>query len=232
MAPLLIVVLAVAVLGCSRNLDNVGTTHPPPAPTRVVDEAKVLAGLRAALGPDAPIHVKATAATRLGGRMSFILEGDMQGNEMDARASYRLGSVQLSFDVIAADGTAYVRPYKGKWAKSPEKVPPDGGGPFGDLSKAKLEFVGRSKTDPDLYTVNWDAATYAARALHGTLFTSIKIKSAVMQFHVDSNGKPYTATYLLKGTGKVDGESFPLDLTGYYQFFVVREPLEFKPPIK
>lgn len=232
MAPLLIVVLAVAVLGCSRNLDNVGTTHPPPAPTRVVDEAKVLAGLRAALGPDAPIHVKATAATRLGGRMSFILEGDMQGNEMDARASYRLGSVQLSFDVIAADGTAYVRPYKGKWAKSPEKVPPDGGGPFGDLSKATLEFVGRSKTDPDLYTVNWDAATYAARALHGTLFTSIKIKSAVMQFHVDSNGKPYTATYLLKGTGKVDGESFPLDLTGYYQFFVVREPLEFKPPIK
>jgi hypothetical protein len=232
-APLVLVLLAMAVLGCSsRNLDNVGRTFPPAAPIKAVDGDKVIAGLKAALGPDAPLHIKATAATRLGGTVAFILEGDMQGNEMDARASYRIANVQLSFDVIAADGKAYVRPYKGKWAKSPEKLPPEGGGPFGDMRKAKLVFAGRSKTDGDLYTVTWDKATHAARALQGTLFSSLKVKSAVMQFEVDANGKPYTATYQLKGTGKAEGESFPLDLKGYYQFFAVREPLEFKSPMK
>ena len=151
---------------------------------------------------------------------------------MIPRASYRLGNLQLSFDVIAADGEAYVRPYKGKWAKSPEKIPPEGGGPFGDMRKATLEFMGPTKADRDLYTVNWDQVTHAARALHGTLFSSLKIKSAVMQFQVDANGKPYTATYQMKGTGKVDGKSYSLNVKGYYQFFVVREPLEFEPPIK
>jgi hypothetical protein len=234
--PLLVGVLAVAILGSGCGPAppvNVGTTFPPAAPTRTVDAEKVIAGLKAALGPDNPLHVKATAAARVGGVDSFILEGDMQGNEMSAHASYRLGNVQLSFDVIAADGKAYVRPYKGKWAKSPEKVPPEGSGPFGDMRKAKLEFVGPSKTDRDLYTVNWGQATHPARALHGTLFSSLKVKSAVMQFQVDANGKPYTATYQLKGTGKVGkGEPYPLDITGYYQFFAIREPLDFKSPLK
>ena len=233
-APLLLVLLAMAALGCnSRNLDNVGTTFPPAAPTRVVDPDKVIAGLRTALGPDTPLRVKATTASRAGGVDSFILEGVMQGGEMDAHASYRLGNLQLSFDVIAADGKAYVRPYKGKWAKSPEKVPPKASGPFGDMGKAKLEFAGVSKTDRDLYTINWDKPTHAARALHGTLFSSLKIKSMVMQFQVDANGKPYTAIYQLKGSARVGkGKSYPLDITGYYQFFAVREELEFESPLK
>jgi hypothetical protein len=230
--PLLLALIAVLAVGCQRDLSNVGTTHPPAAPVKVVDPDKVIAGLKAALGPDAPLHVKATAASRDGGAMSFILEGDMQGNEMDGRASFRFGNVQVSFDVIAADGKAYVRPYKGKWAKSSEKIPSDGSGPFGDMRETELEFVGRSKTDGDLYTVRWDQATHAARAMQGTLFSSLKVKSAVMQFEVDANGKPYTATYQLKGTGKASGESYPLDLVGYYQFFAVREPLEFTSPLK
>ena len=227
-------IAAMLAFGCSpAAAPIVGTTHPPAAPTKFVDPDKVIAGLRAALGSDAPLRVKATTASRQGGVDSFILEGDVQGNEMDAHASYRIGNVQLSFDVIAADGKAYVRPYKGRWAKSPEKVPPAGSGPFGDMGKAKLEFVGPSKTDRDLYIVNWDKATYAARALHGTLFTSLKIKSAAMQFRVDANGKPYTATFEVKGTGRVGkGEPYALDLNGYYQFFAVREPPVFKAPIK
>lgn len=230
----LVSLLATLILAsaCSSAAPIVGTTFPPAVPTRTVDAEKVIAGLRAALGPDKPLHIKATAAARAGGAVAFILEGDMQGNEMNARASYRMGNVQLSFDVIAAGGKAYVRPYKGKWAKSPEKVPPETGGPFGDMSEAKLEFQGPSKTDRDLYTVNWDQAIYAARALHGTLYSSVKVKSAVMQFQVDANGKPYSATYLLKGTGKVDGKSYPLDVKGYYQFFAVRQPLTFESPLK
>ena len=233
--PLLLVLLAGAILGCSRpNLTNVGTTHPPAAPTRApVDADKVVAGLKAALGPDMPIRLKATADTRVNeGAVTFLMDGDFQGNEMDAHASFRLGIVQLSYDVIAADGKAYVRPYQGKWAKSPEKVPPDGGGPFGDMRKAKLEFAGPSKADRDLYVINWDQATHAARALNGTLFSSLKVKSASMQFLVDANGKPYTATYVLKGTGKVEGESYKVTVNGYYQFFAVREPHEFKSPMK
>jgi hypothetical protein len=234
--PLLLALLATAALawGCGTAAPPVvGTTFPPAVPTKTVDPEKVIAGLRTALGPDNPLRVKATAASRLGGIDSFVLEGVMQGNEMDARASYRLGNVQLSFDVIAADGKAYVRPYKGKWAKSPEKVPPKGSGPFGDMSKAKLEFVGPSKTDRDLYTINWNKATFAARALHGTLFSSLKVKSGVMQFQVDANGKPYTATYQLKGTARVARyDPYPLDITGYYQFFVIREELDFKSPLK
>jgi hypothetical protein len=234
-APLLLLLLAGAILGCSRpDLTNVGTTHPPAAPTRPpVDAEKVVAGLKAALGPDSPMHLKATADTRVNqGAVTYVLEGDFQGNEMDAHASFRVGVLQLSFDVIAADGKAYVRPYQGKWAKSPEKLPPKGSGPFGDMRKAKLEFGGPSKADRELYTINWDQATHAARALHGTLFSSLKVKSAVMQFLVDANGKPYTATYVLKGTGKVEGESYKLTVNGYYQFFAVREPLAFTSPMK
>jgi hypothetical protein len=234
--PLLLALLTAAALasGCGTAAPPVvGTTFPPAAPTRTVDPEKVLAGLRAALGPDNPIRVKATAASRRGGVDSFVLEGVMQGNEMDAHASYRLGNLQLSFDVIAADGKAYVRPYKGKWAKSPEKIPPDGSGPFGDMSKAKLVFAGASKKDRDLYIVNWDKATFAARALHGTLFSSLKIKSGLMQFTVDSNGKPYTATYQLKGTARVAKyDPYPLDITGYYQFFTILEELDVKSPLK
>ena len=167
----------------------------------------------------------------MGATISFLLEGDMQGNEMDGHASFRLGNVQLSFDVIAADGKAYVRPVQGEvgevtreaaarreWARSATCARPSWSSWAGPRPIA------------DLYTVNWDQATHAARALQGTLFSSLKVKSAVMQFQVDANGKPYTATYQLKGTGKADGKSFPLDLTGYYQFFAVREPLEFESP--
>ena len=53
-----------------------------------------------------------------------------------------------------------------------------------------------------------------------------------MQFQVDANGKPYTATYVLKGTAKVEGESYKVTVNGYYQFFAVREALEFKSPMK
>jgi hypothetical protein len=233
--PLLLVLVAMTTLGCSSrpNLDNVGSTLPPAAPTRMVDPEKVIAGLKVALGPDNPLRVKGTTASRVGGVDSFIVEGVMQGGEMDAHASYRIGNVQLSFDVIAADGKAYVRPYQGKWAKSPEKVPPKASGPFGDMRKAKLEFAGPSKTDRDLYLVNWDKPTHAARALLGTVFSSLKVKSMVMQFKVDANGKPYTATYQLKGTARVGkGDPYPLDITGYYQFFAIREELEFKSPLK
>ena len=235
-ATVLLSLLAAAVLvfGCSpAAAPVVGTTFPPAVPTKTVDVEKVLAGLRVALGPDTPLRVKATTASRVGGIDKFILEGVMQGGEMDAHASYRVGSLQLSFDVIAADGKAYVRPYKGKWAKSPEKVPAKASGPFGDIAKAKLEFGGPSKTDRDLYIVNWEKPTHAARALLGTVFSSLKIKSMAMQFIVDENGKPYTATYQLKGTARVDdNKPYPLDITGYYQFFVIREELDFKSPLK
>ncbi|HUP54346.1 MAG TPA: hypothetical protein VM408_02475 [Methylomirabilota bacterium] len=233
---LVLALLAAAALasGCGTAAPPVvGDTFPPAAPTRTVDAAKVIAGLKAALGPDNPLRVKATTASRAGGVDAFILEGVMQGGEMDAHASYRIGNLQLSFDVIAADGKAYVRPFKGKWAKSPEKVPPKASGPFGDMGKAKLTFGGVSKSDRDLYIVNWEKPTHAARALLGTVFSSLKIKSMAMQFVVDENGKPYTATYQLKGTARVEKrEAYPLDITGYYQFFSIREPLEVTSPLK
>jgi hypothetical protein len=234
-APLLLSLLAIAVFGCSRpNLDNVGTTHPPAAPTRPpVDPDEVIAGLKKAIGPDSPVRIKATADTRINNvAATLIMEGDFQDNDMDAHASVRFGTVQLSFDVMAVDGKGYVRPYEGKWAKSPEKVPQQGSGPFGDMRKAKLVFAGPYKGDRDLYLVNWDQATHAARALNGTLFSGFKVKSSVMQFRVDANGKPYTATYELKGTGKVEGESYKVTVNGYYQFFAIREPLVFTSPLK
>jgi hypothetical protein len=234
--PVLLSLLAAAVLvfGCGpAAAPVVGTTFPPPAPTKTVDPEKVIAGLKQELGPDSPIRFKATADAYIDDiLLKLILDGDFQGNEMDGHIRYQAAGLQLSFSVIAADGKAYVKPYKGKWAKSPEKVPPKGSGPFGDMTKATLKFTGVSKTDRDLYTVVWSDPTHAGRALDGTLFTSPKIKSAVMTFEVDEAGKPYTATYTLKGTAKVEGETFKLKVEGYYQFFAIREQLEFTSPLK
>jgi hypothetical protein len=233
-APLLLVLLAIAALGCSgRNLDHVGTTFPPPAPTKLVDATKVIAGLKAALGPEAPLRFKATADVRID-KVPFavIMDGDFQGNEMDANVAFRVGGLQLSVDIIAADGKAYTRPYKGKWAKSSEKVPPAGSAPFGSMAKADFVFKGPSKTDPDLYTIVWNNPSDAARALNGTVWTKVKVKSSLMNFEVDANGKPYTASYSVKGTAKFDGKTRSVAVVGFYQFFSVREALEFKSPLK
>ena len=53
-----------------------------------------------------------------------------------------------------------------------------------------------------------------------------------MTFLVDEAGKPYTATYRLKGTAKVEGKSYTLKIEGYYQFFAVRDQLDFESPLK
>ncbi len=53
-----------------------------------------------------------------------------------------------------------------------------------------------------------------------------------MTFQVDEAGKPYTATYTLKGTAKVEGKSYKLKVKGYYQFFAVRDQLVFESPLK
>jgi hypothetical protein len=234
--PLWISMLAVAILGwgCRAAAPiSVGTTFPPVVTAKPVDGDAVIDGLKAELGPDSPVHFKATADTYVDTvLLTIIMEGDFQGNEMDGHISFRRGGLQLSFDVIAADGKAYVRPYRGKWARSPEKVPPDGSGPFGDMRKAELQFKGPSKTDKKLYTIVWSDPTHAARALNGTVFTSVRIKSAVMTFQVDSTGRPYTATYTVKGSGKVDGETYSLRVEGYYQFFRIHDPLVFEAPIK
>ncbi len=173
--PVLLSLAAAAALafGCGSAAPVVGTTFPPAVPTRTVDPEKVIAGLKKELGPDSPIRFKATADAYVDDiLLKLILDGDFQGNEMDGHIKYQAAGLQLSFHIIAADGKAYVKPYKGKWAKSPEKVPPDGSGPFGDMSTAKLEFKGVSKTDRDLYTVVWTGPTHAGRALDGTLFTA------------------------------------------------------------
>jgi hypothetical protein len=232
---ILVSLLAAAVLasGCGGPPPVVGTTFPPAVPTRTVNPDKVIAGLKKELGPDSPIRFKATADAYVDDiLLLLILDGDFQGNEMDGHIKYQAGGAQLSFHVIAADGKAYVKPYKGKWVKSPEKVPPEGSGPFGDMRKATLEFKGVSKTDRDLYTVVWSDPTHAGRALNGTLFTAPKIKSSVMTFQVDEAGKPYTATFLLKGTAKVEGKSYSLKIEGYYQFFAIRDKLDFTSPLK
>ena len=234
--PILLSLVAAAILafGCSpAAAPVVGTTFPPAAPTRAVDPEKVIAGLQKELGPDSPVRFKATADAYVNeGLLTVILDGDFQGNEMDGFVRYRVAGLQLTYHVIAADGKAYVRQHTGKWAKSPEKVPAKGSGPFGDMRKAKLKFTGVSKTDRDLYSVVWSNPTHAQRALDGTLFTSPKIKSASMTFLVDEGGKPYSATYSLKGTAKVDGKSYSLKIEGYYQFFAIRDKLDFESPLK
>jgi len=235
-APVILSLLAATLLafGCSpAAAPVVGTTFPPVAPPRTVDPEKVIAGLKKELGPDSPVRFKATADAYVNkGLLTVILDGDFQGNEMDGFIRYRLAGLQLTYHVIAADGKAYVRQATGKWKKSPEKVPAKGSGPFGDMRKAKLKFTGVSKTDRDLYTVVWSNPTHAQRALDGTLFTSPKIKSSSMTFQVDERGKPYSATYSLKGTAKFEGKSFTLKIEGYYQFFAIRDKLDFKSPLK
>jgi hypothetical protein len=236
-APLLVSLLVVASLGWGCRAaapTNVGVTFPPPAPTmKPVDPDKVIAGFKEALGPDSPMRFKATADVRLStAALMVIIDGDFQGTEMDATLTYRFGAADLRFDVIAADGKAYVRPFRGDWARSPEKLPPGLAGPFGDMSKADLRFAGPSEADKGLSTIVWNDPTHAARAVTGTVFSSLSVKSAVMNFEVDSAGRPYTASYLLKGTAKMKGKKYAVEITGYYQFFRIHEPLEFKSPLK
>jgi hypothetical protein len=235
--PLLVSLLVIASLGWGCRTaapTTVGVTFPPAAPTaKPVDGEKVIEGLKAALGPDSPMRFKATADVRVEtAAIMVIIDGDFQGTEMDAHLTFRLGGHELAFDVIAADGKAYVRQFRGDWARSPEKLPAGLVGPFGDMSKAKLRFAGPSETDKDLYTIVWTNPTHAARAVTGTVFSSLSVKSAVMNFDVDSAGRPYTASYLLKGTAKLDGKKYAVEITGYYQFFRIHEPLVFESPMR
>jgi hypothetical protein len=230
-----LLVIASLGWGCrSAAPTSVGVTFPPAAPTaKPVDAAKVVEGFKSALGPDSPMRFKATADVRIEtASIMVVIDGDFQGTEMDAHLSWRLGSHELAFDVIAADGKAYVRQYRGDWARSPEKLPAGLVGPFGDMSKAKLKFVGPSEADKGLYTIVWSNPTHAARAVTGTVFSSLSVKSAVMTFDVDSAGRPYTASYLLKGTAKQDGKKYAVEITGYYQFFRIHEPLVFESPMR
>lgn len=236
--PLLISLAAAVFLGCGIGrppaATPVGVTFPPAAPTvKPVDGDAVIEGLKAALGPDSPQRLKATAEVRVDrGSVKVVMDGDFQGNEMDATMKIQSAGRQISFDIIAADGKAYVKQAGGKWAESPEKVPADGSGPFGDMRKAELTFGGPSKTGKGLYTIVWKNPTDAARALNGTVLTGIKIKSSLMNFEVTSAGVPYSATYQLKGTAKFDGNSTAITVTGYYQFFRIHEPLVFESPMR
>jgi hypothetical protein len=236
--PLLVCLLAAVFLGCGVGrppaATPIGVTFPPAAPTvKPVDGDAVIEGLKAALGPDSPQRLKATAEVRVDrGSLKVVMDGDFQGNEMDATMKIQSGARQFSFEIIAADGKAYVRQAGGKWTKSPEKVPADGSGPFGDMRKAALTFDGPSKTGKGLYTIVWKNPTDAARALNGTIITGFKVKSSVMNFEVTSAGVPYTATYQLKGTAKFDGKSTAITVNGYYQFFRIHEPLVFESPLR
>jgi hypothetical protein len=238
-APFLISLLAIAMFGCgvpgrSAAPTSVGQTLPPVPTTKAVDGDAVIEKFKAALGPDSPVRLQGSANARVGdARFKILTDGDFQGSEMDARVSIQVGALQLSFDVIAANGKTYVRPNGGKWARSPEKPPPAGSGPFGDMSKAKLRFAGKAKLDPGLYTIVWDDPTNATRSdLNGTVLTDVRITSSVMTFDVNSSGVPYTATYTVKGTGKFEGRKETVSVTGTYRFFRIHDPLEFKAPIK
>ena len=236
--PLLVSLLAAVFLGCGVGrapaATPVGVTFPPAAPTlKPVDGDAVIEGLKAALGPDSPQRLKATAEVRVDrGSLKVVMDGDFQGNEMDATLKIQSGARQVSFDIIAADGKAYVKQAGGKWAKSPEKVPAAGSGPFGDMRKAELTFSGPSKAGKGLYTIVWKNPTDAARALNGTVLTGIKVKSSVMNFEVTSAGVPYTATYQLKGTAKLGGKATSITVNGYYQFFRIHDPLVFESPMR
>ena len=235
--PLLVSLLVIASLGWGCRAaapTTVGVTFPPAAPTaKPVDGAKVIEGFKAALGPDSPMRFKATADVRIEtAAIMVIIDGDFQGTEMDAHLAFRLAGHELAFDVIAADGKAYVRQFRGDWARSPEKLPPGLVGPFGDMTKAKLRFAGPSESDKGLYTIVWTNPTHAARAVTGTVFSSLSVKSAVMNFDVDSAGRPYTASYLLKGTAKMKSKKYAVEITGYYQFFRIHEPLVFESPMR
>ena len=238
LAPFLISLLALSMLGCgvagrSAAPTSVGQTLPPVPTVKAVDGDAVIAKFKTALVPDSPVRLQGSANARVGNaRFKILTDGDFQGNEMDARVSIQVGAMQLSFDVIAAKGKTYVRPNGGKWARSPEKPPPAGSGPFGDMSKAKLRFAGKAKLDPGLYTIVWDDPTNATRSdLNGTVLTDVRITSSVMTFDVNSSGVPYTATYTVKGTGKLDGKKQNVTVTGYYRFFRIHDPITFEAPI-
>jgi hypothetical protein len=233
--PVLVSLLAVSMLtaGCARRPPTeVGTTFPPPAPTRSVDPDKAITGLIAALGPDEPMRLHSTSRIFVGdGILDVIMDGDFQGNEMDAKMSIRNGSMQLTFFVIAADGKGYVRTYNGKWEKSPEKVPADGSGPFGKMVAEDFRFEGKAKSDPGLYTIVWDEPTHAGRALDGTALTKVDVKGAQMMFDVTSTGTPHSATYVMTGTGTSEGKKYTLTINGFYQFFRIHDPLVFEAPV-
>src|SRR4029079_8889921 len=147
--PLLISLAAAVFLGCGIGrppaATPVGVTFPPAAPTvKPVDGDAVIEGLKAALGPDSPQRLKATAEVRVDrGSVKVVMDGDFQGNEMDATRKIKSAGRQISFDIIAADGKAYVKQAGGKWAESPEKVPADGSGPAGHQRKAHISIARR-----------------------------------------------------------------------------------------
>lgn len=233
--PLYVALLAVVVVtaGCARRPPaEIGTTFPPAAPTRSADPDTAITGLIEALGPDAPMRIQSNS--RLFVEDSLInvtLDGDFQGNEMDAKMSVRSGAVQLTFFVISADGTAYVQPYGHKWEKSPEKVPSAESGPFGDMLAADMSFEGKSKSKAGLFSIVWNDPTHAARALNGTVLSDVKIDASQMTFDVTSTGDPHSATYVLTGKAKYGSKRYPITVNGFYQFFRIHEPLEFEAPI-
>ena len=209
-------------------------TPPMPTPTIPADGDDVVAGLREALGPESPMRIRATANVRIGNLplKTAITEGDFQGNEMDATVSIRDAVFQLSFEVIAADGNAYIRQPAGKWTRSSEKVPKKGSGPFGDIAKATLKFAGAATSDRRLYTVVWKNAADTDRLLRGTILTKVKIKSSELRFDVRSTGDPVSARFSIDGSGRYAGKTLKFEMSGIYTFFSIHEPLVFKAPIK
>lgn len=205
-----------------------------PTPTIPADGDEVIAGLREALGPESPMRIRATANVQIGNLplMTAVTDGDFQGNDMDATVSIRDAVFQLSFEVIAADGNAYIRQPGGKWTPSPEKVPKKGSGPFGDISNAKLKFAGAATSDRRLYTVVWKNPTDADRLVKGTVLTKVKIKSSELSFDVRSTGDPVSARFSVEGSGRYGGKTLKFRMSGIYTFFSIHEPLVFKAPIK
>ncbi len=154
--------LVLSILAVALTVSCTSGVRPTPkpvvtfAPTPPVTGEIVIPGLKAALGPEKPIRFKDVGtATIANVTFKIITEGDFQGGQMDARLSYAIGPVHLSYDVMAVDGKTYVRPNGGKWRHEKVKTPPKGSGPFGDMSDADLVFKGPSKNDRRFYTVVW-----------------------------------------------------------------------------
>ena len=75
--------------------------------------------------------------------------------------------------------------------------------------------------------------TYEIRVAMEQFKPQTKTVEVLVGQTITANGKPYTAIYQLKGSARVGrGKSYPLDITGYYQFFAVREEVEFESPLK
>jgi hypothetical protein len=234
-SPLAVTLLGVALLmGCGAAPRRTPTVPPPmPTPTIPADGDAVLAGFKKALGPKAPMRLRSTTNLQVEGQvLTIITDGDYQGNEMDASMKLRIGAEQLSWDVIAADGKAYIREYRGKWTRSTEAPPKKGSGPFGDMSHAKLKFNGAATSDKRLYTIVWSNPSDAERLIRGTVLTKVRITTSVMTFDVRSTGDPVSARYTMEGTAKYKGRTIHYSMAGFYTFFAIHEPLEFSSPLK